>query len=331
MAPSDKNEIYLASSPHFGAKADTTKIMLCVIFSLLPLCIMGVVLFGIPALITILVSTVSCVFFEWAFRKIIKAPCRLLDWSAAVTGILLALVLPPSTPIWITIIGAFASIVIAKEFFGGLGMNVFNPALTGRAFLVVSFGSVLTTWTAPSGVEAMTSATTAATSAASATMDAASAATPLALGSDSVSTMQLFLGTHAGTIGETSGLLILLAFVFLLLTRIIDWRAPVAMIVTCVAFETIFGATDPLFSLLTGGLLFGAVFMTTDYATTPVTPKGKLVFGFGCGLITALIRVFGGYPEGVMFSILIMNGLTAFLNRLIDKKYGFVAKPKGTK
>lgn len=316
-APSDKNEIYLSSSPHYSFPIDTQKLMFCVIFSLLPLCVAGVVFFGIPALITILVSTVSCVVFEWLFRKITKQPSRVKDTSAAVTGIMLALVLPPSTPIWMTILGSLMAIVVAKEFFGGLGMNVFNPALIGRAFLFVSFPAAMGTWTMP--------------------FDATTGATPLTLGPWEVDYKALFLGTTGGSIGETSAMLILIAFAFLAVTRVIDWRAPVAMVVTCVVFEYIcdmagiYQSGDPLFALLTGGLLFGAVFMTTDYATAPVTENGRLIFGFGCGLITGLIRVFGGYPEGVMFSILIMNALVAFLNRLTGKKYGQVTKGKATK
>jgi len=310
-APSDLNEIYLSSSPHITAARSTQKIMCTVILSLLPLCIFGVVLFGINALITLLITSVSSVVFEFLFRKLTKQPVRSGDCSALVSGLMLGLVLPPELPLWLPMLASLVSIVVAKEFFGGLGANVFNPALTGRAFLFVSFPKLLGTWKAPSFA-----------------VDAISSATPLALGPDSVSVADLFFGTSSGCIGETSSLLILLAFVFLVCTKIIDWRAPVAMIATAVIYGWIFAGADGLFSgnalfeLMSGGLLFGAVFMATDYATSPVTKKGRLLFGFGCGLITALIRQFSGYPEGVMFSILIMNALVPFLNRLTGRIYG---------
>ena len=319
MAPSDKNEIYLSSSPHISHKATTTKIMLCVIIALLPVCVSGVVLYGVPALTTILVSVVSCFVFEFLFRKLTHQKTRCGDLSAIVTGLLLALVLPPEFPVWMTILGALFAIVVAKEFFGGLGANVFNPALTGRAFLLVSFPAAMSSWHR-----------TAFTS-----LDALSSATPLISGMKGFSYLDMFLGNRTGCIGESSIALILLAFVFLLVTRIIDWRAPVAMIVTAVLYEWAFTgksglfSADPLFALMSGGLCFGAVFMTTDYTTAPVTAKGRLLFGFGCGLITALIRHFSGYPEGVMFSILIMNTIVSFLNKLTQRKYGYVSGKKG--
>lgn len=314
-APSDLNEIYLSSSPHFSAKRSTSEIMLCVIISLLPLCIYGVVLFKLPALITILVSVTSCVAFEWIFQKITKQPLRLRDLSAIVTGIMLALVLPPTTPIWMTILGAFFAIVVAKGFFGGIGANVFNPALTGRAFLFISFPLAMSSWIQP--------------------FDGVSSATVLSeiktgvFVADSNMYLQYFFGNRAGCIGETSALLILIAFLFLVLAKIVDWRAPISMLAVSTLCTWISNG-DILMNLLSGGMLFGAVFMTTDYATAPVTGWGRIVFGAGCGLITFLIRRFGGYPEGVMFSILIMNTLTPFLNNLTPTKYGY-GKKKGTK
>jgi len=317
-APSDVNEIYLSSSPHISSALTTQKIMCTVVLSLLPLCIFGVVLFGINAFLTLLITSVSSVVFEFLFRKLTKQPVRSNDCSALVSGLMLGLVLPPELPLWILMIASFVSIVIAKEFFGGLGANIFNPALAGRAFLFVSFPKLLGTWKNPSFViDTVTTST-----------DAISSATPLALGENSVSIIDLFLGTTGGCIGETSALLILVAFIFLVFTKIIDWRAPLAMILTVVTFGWLFSGENGicsgnvLFELMSGGLLFGAVFMTTDYATTPVTKKGRIIFGFGCGLITALIRKFSGYPEGVMFSILIMNTLVPFLNKLTGRIYG---------
>jgi electron transport complex protein RnfD len=310
----------------------TRKIMLSVITALLPIAGYGIYLFGIPALVTILVSVASTVIFEALFRKITRQDVRIGDLSAVITGLLLALILPPATPFWMVILGALFAIVVAKEFFGGLGANVFNPALSGRAFLLVSFTTSMTTWLAPRF---------------SVMADAVSSATPLSFirpvegpiqsasqiaahaGLSSATDLYrtLFFGNRAGSLGESSIFLILIAFVVLVLVKVIDWRAPVAMVATAVLVAWLLGV-DPLLTLLSGGLLFGAVFMSTDYSTSPVTPVGRLLFGAGAGIITALIRVFGGYPEGVMFSILIMNSIVPFLNKIITRKYGWVAPAK---
>ena len=304
----------ISPAPHFDSGVTTPYIMGMVIISLLPLAGYGIYLFGIPALITIIVSVVSCVVFETLFRVVTKQDIRVKDGSAVVTGLLLALVSPPAIPVWMIILGALFAMIVAKEFFGGLGANVFNPALSGRAFMFVSFARAMGTWSPP--------------------LDAESGATildSLTSGSASIGLetyVQYFLGTRAGCIGETSALLILLGFVLLLVTKIIDWRAPVAMLAVTAVLSA-FARVDPVMSLMSGGVLFGAVFMTTDYATAPVTKAGRLIFGAGCGLITFLIRQFGGYPEGVMFSILIMNIVVPFLNNIIPHKYGFVSPKKG--
>lgn len=307
MADNNSNNIYLSPGPHFSGKLKTNMIMLMVVLSLLPECVMGVIYFGIPALITILVSVASCVGFEALFQLVCKRPVSVGDFSAVVTGILLALTLPPTVPFWQTILGAFFAIVVAKGLFGGLGCNVWNPALIGRAFLFVSFPSAM------SG------------SAFVAPFDAVSAATPLAK-PELFSMWELFTGNHGGSIGETCIIAILCSLIFLLVTRIIDWRAPLAMVATtcvCTFLGSGFDVNAVLFALTAGGLLFGATFMVTDYTTAPVTGWGRVVFGAGCGLITFLIRKFGGYPEGVMFSILIMNSLVPFLNKLTRRKYGY--------
>ena len=310
MKKSDENEIYLSSSPHFSDKSSTSGIMLAVVIALLPLCVYGVILFGIPALVTIIVSTACCVVFEMLFQMATKQTVTIKDCSAIVTGILLALVLPPTTPIWMTMLGSAFSIIVAKSFFGGLGANIFNPALAGRAFMFVSFPSELgATWLQP-GADAISSATVLST------IKAGS----FAANSDTY--LQYFLGNRAGCIGETSIILILLAFIYLFVTRIIDGKATISMVAT-VALATWISGGDIVMALISGGLLFGAVFMVTDYATTPVTSWGRIAFGIGCGLITFLIRKFGGYPEGVMFSILIMNAVTPFLNNLTSRKYGY--------
>ncbi len=333
-APSDVNETYLSSSPHFHSGSSTRKTMLTVIISLLPLCIYSIVLFGIQSLVAILTSVTSCVAFEYCFQKLTHQKVRVSDLSAIVTGILMALVLPPAmgswSNLWRIVLASFMAIVVAKGFFGGIGANVFNPALIGRAFLVVSFPTQMTTWTMPFLANKV---------------DAVSSATLLTqikggtLPAQTISNFKdYFFGLRAGCIGETAIFLILIALIFLLCTKTIDWRAPVGMVCTALTGTIIASAVtgsnigqDILLTLLTGGLLFGATFMVTDYATTPVTKKGRLIFGIGCGLITFLIRQFSGYPEGVMFSILIMNSTVSFLNRLIGKKYGFVKKPKGGK
>ncbi len=310
MADNNSNQIFLSPGPHFSSPLKTNCIMLMVVISLLPECVLGVIYFGIPALVTILVSVASCVVFEAIFQKLIKRPITIGDFSAVVTGLLLALTLPPTIPIWQTIIGAFFAIIVAKGFFGGLGCNVWNPALTGRAFLFLSFPTAMgSSWVTP--------------------FDAVSTATPLAKPELYPDLWKLFIGNHAGSIGETCIIAILCSALFLIVTRIIDWRAPLAMIVTCCLatfLATGFNINQVLFSLTTGGLLFGATFMVTDYTTAPQTKFGRLVFGAGCGLITFLIRQYGGYPEGVMFSILIMNSIVPFLNKLTRRKYGYNLK-----
>ncbi len=307
------NNIYLSSSPHFTEGLSTQKIMLTVLISLLPECICGVLIFGISALVTILVSVASCILFEFLFQKVTKQKVVVSNLSCCVSGVLLALVLPSTTPIWMTILGALVAIVVAKGLFGGIGSNVFNPALTGRAFMFISFPTALgATWFNPE-IDAISSATA---------LSQIKAGTFVA---DSATYMQYFIGNRAGCIGETSILLILISFVFLLFVKIIDWRAPLAMVGT-VAVLTFVTGGDVLLALLTGGLLFGATFMVTDYSTAPVTKPGRLIFGFGCGLITFLIRKFGGYPEGVMFSILIMNAFAPFLNNLTSRMYGYGKK-----
>ncbi len=323
-----ETSIYLSSSPHFTQGNSTARIMATVLIALLPECIFGVITFGLKALVLILTSVISCVAFEALFQKVTKQKSTISNLSAAVTGVMLALVVSSEVPFWMIILGAFFSIVIAKGLFGGIGSNIFNPALTGRAFLFISFGSAMSKWAVPAGpfaTDAISSATT------------LSAVKSGALVSEPSLILQNFLGNTSGCIGETSALLLILSFIYLMATKIIDWRAPLAMIVTSLAASFIasmiaFGdvacaCSDMIFAIFTGGIMFGAVFMVTDYATTPVTKPGRLVFGFGCGLITFLIRQFGGYPEGVMFSILIMNSITPFLNNLTQRKYGY-AKSK---
>lgn len=331
-----KKTIFLSASPHFTSQRTTQHIMATVLLSLLPECVYAIIVFGLRALLLLVVSVASAVLFEYVFQKVTKQKVVVSNLSAAVTGVLLALVVPSTTPLWMIVLGNLVAIVVAKGLFGGIGSNVFNPALTGRAFLFMSFAAILgASWFIPTlNVSKWAYSLTGYTN-----VDVISSATLLSrikagtVHPDGTTFLQYFIGYRSGCLGETSALLILLSFVFLLVTGIIDVRAPLAMV------GTVFGGTyihslatgrglegalyDALFALLTGGLLFGAVFMATDYATTPVTKPGRWIFGAGCGLITFLIRTFGGYPEGVMFSILIMNALSPFLNNITVRKYGY--------
>ncbi len=328
---SDK-KLLLGSSPHAFSPVDTPRIMLSVVIALVPATAYGIYLYGISALGVVVTSIAAAVLSEFVFRKIIKASTTIGDFSAVVTGLLLALILPPSTPLWMVALGAMFAIVVAKEFFGGLGANPFNPALIGRAFLLMSFPAAITTWTMPKGLPLAA--------------DAVSAATPLNLlkqgstladvanyfGASDVGAFyrQLFMGYRSGSIGESSILLVLLGGLFLLGIGVIQWIVPVSVLASTFVFSWLLGM-DPVLGILTGGIVFGAFFMATDYATRPMTSYGQALFGIGIGLITVLIRKYGGYPEGVTYAILIMNTLTPFLNKLRPKKYGFVPPPKPVK
>ena len=340
----EKPVVFLSSSPHIGSPVNTRMQMGMVLFALVPVSIFGIMLYGLSALYAMLVSVVAAEIAEALFRKITGQDIRNRDCSAAVTGLLLALVLPPGVPLWMIALGSVFAIVVAKEFFGGLGANVFNPALIGRAFLVMSFPVALTSWAVPraffgtggalGAVDALSGATPLAlikTGSTVADVSAGLFASGLAGGSGYWQTItSLFLGFRPGCVGESSILLILLGFIFLLATRTIDWRSPITMVLSVFVFSFLLGR-DPLFAVLNGGVFFGAAFMTTDYVTAPITAKGKLIFGLGAGLITVLIRQWGNYPEGVAFSILIMNAVTPFLNKLLQKKYGYVKPQKAAK
>jgi len=314
----------LSSSPHSFSAVRTPQIMLSVIIALIPAVGYGVYLYGLHALALILVTVGSAVLSEYVFRKLIKAKTTVGDFSAVVTGLLLALVLPPATPLWMAALGAAFAIVVAKEFFGGLGANPFNPALSGRAFLLMSFPAAMTTWSLPKGMQAL---------------DATSAATPLGMlkqgagigdvvtyfGADSSADLyrQLFMGYRSGSLGESSIFLILVGGLFLLAMGVIQWVIPVTVIGSTMLFSWFLGM-DPVLSVLTGGVVFGAFFMATDYATRPLTLAGQAIYGVGIGAFTVIIRKFGGFPEGVTYSILIMNMIVPYLNKLRGEKYGYV-------
>ena len=331
---SNAKTLLLSSSPHISSPQDSKVLMRTVLLALAPVAIFGIIMFGIPALLNIIVSMAAAIAGEALFRAVTRQQQRFTDLSAAVSGLLLALVLPPTTPLWMTALGAVFAVVVAKEFFGGLGANVFNPALVGRAFLLMSFPAAITTWLNPSlplfnPSDAVTGATPLGIIVQGGSLaDVGSSLQAFGLGGSNWSMITtLFIGFRGGCTGEISILLILLAGIFLAATRVIDWRTPVSMIAAGFISALVLGM-DPVFSVLTGGLVFGAVFMATDYATTPVTPKGKIIFGIGAGIITMLIRKWGTYPEGVSYSILIMNAATPFLNKLLPRKYGFVPKKK---
>jgi electron transport complex protein RnfD len=315
-------QLLLGSSPHIASPVNSRMLMRNMYIALTPVSIFGVVIFGLPALLNIIVAVASAFAGEALFRRIIGQDIRIKDLSAGITGLLLALIIPPSLPLWMTALGSVFAVVVAKEFFGGLGANVFNPALIGRAFLLMSFPAAMTTWHPPQdGFPAALPDTASSASFLEASQAAEAGAQYWQL------VKEMFFGYRAGSTGETSILLILAGFFFLLITKTIDWRAPVSMLAVGFISACAFGM-DPLLAILSGGLVFGAVFMATDYVTAPLTPWGKVIFGIGAGLIVMLIRKYGTYPEGVCYSILIMNCAVPFLNKILPRKYGFVPKKK---
>lgn len=300
------HKLKITSSPHVRSLDTTTKTMLKVIAALIPAAVAAVYYFGPRALILMCVSVVSCVLFELLYNIATKQEQTIGDLSAIITGLLLAFNVPSSLPIYMMVIGAFASIIVTKMLFGGLGHNFANPALVGRIVLLVSFGKAMTNWLKPGGYKLNLTSTT---------------ATPL--GGGEAGYLDLFLGNIAGSLGETSALAILIGFILLVIFKVIDPIVPFVYIGTTALFTLALGL-DPLFHILSGGLMLGAVFMATDYSTSPYTPWGKVVFGIGCGLITTIIRVYGGYPEGVSFAILFMNLLTPWIERwTIPVQFGF--------
>ncbi|NOZ60183.1 MAG: RnfABCDGE type electron transport complex subunit D [Calditrichaeota bacterium] len=320
---SDNRSFILASSPHIVADTGIPQIMRNVIWALLPASAAAIYLFGFKALILIVVCVSFSLLTEFLFNIGRKKPVSLKDGSAVITGLLLALTLPPAFPPWAAAIGAVVAIGLGKQIFGGLGYNIFNPALIGRAFLQASFPVLITTWSAPSTLAAQA-------------LDAVTTATPLAVMKfqhQYTPYLKLFVGNISGSLGETSALALLIGAAFLFYKRIIGWRIPVAYLGTVVVVGGFFWlilpekCADPLFQLLSGGLVLGAFFMATDMVTTPVTPTGRLVFGAGAGVLLVLIRNFGGLTEGVMYSILLMNGLTPLIDQYTKPKI-FGSHPK---
>lgn len=305
-------KLIVSPSPHEISDVSTRKIMLTVIIALIPAIIAGCVFFGLRALLVIAVCSASSVFFEYISRIIMKREQTTDDLSALLTGILLGLNLPVTIPFWIAIVGSFIAVVIVKQLFGGLGQNFANPAITARIVLLVSFSGAMTNWAVPMYWKASDIANDITNS-----QIIVTGATPLV--SRDASLFDLFIGNTGGCIGETSALALLIGGLFLIIRKVISPSTPVTYIGTVSLLTLIYGGNVP-YELLSGGLLLGAFFMATDYVTTPVTEPGKIIFGIGCGIITFIIRQFGSYPEGVSFSILLMNILTPYIDKFTMTK-----------
>lgn len=298
----------LSSSPHIRSKDTVQTIMRDVIIALLPATIAAVYFFKLKALLVIITAVLSSVIAEYAWQKLTHREVTIGDLSAVVTGLLLAFNVPSGFPLWMVAIGSFFSIIVVKQFFGGIGQNIVNPALAGRAFLLASWPVAMTTWT----------------------VDGVTTATPLAIlkaGEGQLPSIgSAFIGHIGGCLGETSALALLIGAAYLLYRRVISWHIPVSYIGTVLVLTTIMGRNGG-YEIFVGGLMLGALYMATDYTTSPMTVKGKVIFGMGCGLITTVIRVFGGYPEGVSYSILLMNLCVPLIDKYVTPRvFGEVKK-----
>ncbi len=337
------NKLLLSSSPHFYGKTSVKKLMYGVLIALLPTLFVSIYFFGLGAVIVTLTAVLSAVVFEYLItRFFLKQEPTIRDGSAVITGLLLAFNVPSNLPIWIIIIGSFVAIAIAKMSFGGLGANPFNPALIGRVFLFISFPVQMTSWPVPSPITkhflGYTDVTTGATPLGllqEGTMNNQSVDSIMQMKEMPVDYIQMLIGNMGGSFGEVAGLAILLGLGYMLYKKIITWHIPVAVIGSAALFS---GAlwladstqfADPVFHILTGGLLLGAIFMATDYVTSPMSKKGMIIYGVGIGALTLLIRVFGSFPEGVSFAILIMNAFVPLINMYIKpNKFGKIIKKK---
>jgi len=314
------NNLVVSSSPHIVTGMDTQKTMLMVILALLPSLVVSTFVFGGRAVVLTIVCAVASMFFEWAWNKLLKRTQTVQDLSACLTGVLIAFNCPSGIPFWIAIVGCFVAVVVVKQLFGGIGKNITNPAITARIVLFISFATEMTTWPVPR----------------MAATDAITGPTPLGVlaeGSmaDLPSNMQMFLGTIGGSMGEVSAIALIIGGIFLVAKKIISPIIPCCFIGTVFVFAFIYYSVTgdanafemAIFHILAGGVMLGAIFMATDYVTSPLLPMGKVIFGVGCGILTMVIRLFGQYPEGVSFSILIMNCLTPLINSFCQKKmYG---------
>jgi len=327
------NKLFISPSPHVYEDTTVKRLMFDVVIAMLPALAFSIYFFGMGAIIVTLTAVVSCLAFEWLIQKfILKQQPTISDGSALVTGILLAFNVPTNLPIGIIIIGSLVAIGVGKMSFGGLGNNPFNPALVGRVFLLISFPVQMTSWPVPTGFS-------------NSYTDAVTGATPLGIMKEGIgagkavselmaeipSHMELFYGHMGGSMGEIAAVALLIGFAYLLIRKVITWHIPVIVIGTIAIFTGILwmvnpeSNADPMFHLLTGGVMLGAIFMATDYVTSPMSVKGMWIYGIGIGVITVLIRVFGAYPEGVSFAILIMNAFVPLINAYIKpKRFGEV-------
>ena len=300
--------LIVSSAPHVNNPVDTRSIMRDVVIALCPALLVSIYVFGARALIMTAVCVAACVIFEGATRKLLNRPQTIGDWSAVVTGVILAFNLPVTLPIWMAIIGCFVAIVIVKQVFGGLGENFANPAIVGRIVLFIGFATPMTNWAVTSRMSSVIRENAA---------DAVTGATPLGLlasGKPVPSNLDMFLGTINGSMGEIYAIALLIGGCYLLWRKVITWEIPVAFLGSMVVMAVLMHQ-DPVFHIFAGGAMLGSIFMATDYVTSPITGKGKIIFGIGCGVLTMLIRVFGSYPEGVSFAILLMNIMTPHIDR----------------
>ena len=319
------NKFIVSLSPHVHGTDSVQRNMYGVLIALVPALLVSFYMFGVGALVVTLTSVAACVFFEWVITRFIlgNKHTTIGDGSAMLTGVLLAFNLPSNLPVWIIVIGALAAIGIGKMTFGGLGCNPFNPALVGRVFLLISFPMQMTSWPMPGQWDSY--------------LDAQTGATPLSLMKAALhgytdalhqlpDALHLFLGTHGGSLGEVSALALLLGLAYMLWQRIITWHIPVSILVTVFVFGGLMHLSDPqlyaspVVQLCSGGLMLGAIFMATDYVTSPMTPKGMIIYGVAIGFLTVVIRLFGSYPEGMSFAILIMNAFTPLINTYCKPK-----------
>jgi Na+-translocating ferredoxin:NAD+ oxidoreductase subunit D len=329
------NLLNISLSPHFHGEETTKKLMYGVVLALMPALLTSVINFGIGAVIVTATSVISCIAFEYLIQKfILQKPISITDGSALVTGLLLAFNLPSNIPVLIIIIGSLVSIGIAKMTFGGLGNNPFNPALVGRVFMLISFPVQMTSWPIPAGLK-------------TGYTDAITGATPLAIIKEGIkngeslsrlmekvpTTIQMFIGNIGGSLGEVAAFALLIGFAYMLIKKIITWHIPVSVIGSIAIFTAILWLVNPeknatpMFHIFAGGVLLGAIFMATDYVTSPMNPKAMLIYGCGIGILTVIIRVWGAYPEGVSFAILIMNAFVPLMNTYIKpKRFGMEVK-----
>ena len=311
-----ENKLYVSSSPHFRSTNSTRRIMLDVIIALMPASIAACVIFGLRSLVLIGVCVATCVLLEYISRKVMKRDTTIGDLSAVVTGLLLALNLPVDINPLIAMFGCVVAIVVVKQMFGGIGMNFVNPALAARIVLLVSFPSAMMRWVAPFG---------------STGADAVTAATPLAAEVGTFSYIDLLIGRCGGSIGEVCAAALLLGGVYLVIRKVISPIIPCVYLATAALMSLVLGL-DPLYQLLSGGIMLGAIFMATDYTTSPLTKWGKVIFAAGCGILTILLRTYSNMPEGVSFSILLMNIMVPHIERLtVPRTLGYVKKSKEAK